>query len=285
MPALVAIEVTAPEPVHAPWLASLLEACNASLTAGACEYAAPGSAERTAQVTWNTPTQVTITFHNPRQPGSIVRTLEFTEADEPGERWRTVGFTTALLAGGQPAVAPETPPAEPAEVPYSVAITARLVGASGVSQGGPKAGGQVRLEGRAWQTAWLFGVSAEYTTAQWESPDIDGRATWGEVGAGVAVVWQLADDLELFTRVDVLAQRLNVSGQKKKGEQDAASLWQPGARLTLDLDWPLHPRWYAVFGAHVVVVTAPAELRVDDKSRGYVPSVSAGLNAGIQYRF
>lgn len=284
MPVLVAIEVTAPEPDQAPWVASMLEACNSALEDGACIRSGGGNAgsQGTIEVTWAASSQATITFRPHSGAAPTVRTLAFRESDEPREKWRTVGFTAALLAGGH---SPE-PPVDDAEAatPFYGVMTARFLAASGMSERMPKLGGQLRMEGRAWQGPWLVGVSMEYAAAEWSMPGVRGDATWSEVGVGAAWMWQPGRDLQLFTRADVVAQRLTVSGDKK-AERDEVQLWQPGVRLALDLHWPLHSHWYVVLGVHAAVVTSPVEVRVDGKAREHVPPVSGGSSVGIQYRF
>ncbi len=285
MPALVAIEVTAPEPEQAPWVASMLEACNATLEAGACVYAGDGqgASKGTTEVTWRASTRATITFRPTSGAAPTVRILQFGDNDETREKWRTVGFTVALLAG-EHATESAVEPSETEVAPFYGVVTARFLAASGMRERMPKLGGQLRMEGRAWQAPWLVGVSVEYAAAEWSAPGTRGNATWSELGVGAARIWQPGEDLQLFTRADIVAQRLTVSGTKK-AEQDEAHVWLPGVRLALDLHWPLHPHWYLVLGVHAAAVVAPVEVRVDDKTREQVPAVSGGSAVGIQYRF
>lgn len=296
MPGLIAIEVSAPEPERSQWVASMLEACNTAHQASTCVYAVKRdvSVEQTAQVTWKTPDSATITFHNNTSGRTLNRTLQFQTNDEPREKWRMVGFTTALLAGGASPEPAPPPPASttPAVVPeteittrgFNVAVTARALGASGISQGAPKVGGQARVDARAWQAPWLLGVSGEYSRTGWSAPGVEGHVTWSELGIGATVLWYPARDLELLTRVDVLAQRLVVTGNKQDDSDDDA-LWQPGARFALDLEWPLLAQWYAVVGAQASLVLAPVAVRVDDKVAQRVAPTAFGLNLGVQYRF
>jgi hypothetical protein len=318
MPALVAIEVTLPPcaPMSAPLseqpiapgrgqntvqsaepgceppdVGSMLEACNAALSNGACVDASTGvDAEQLAKVNVTGNTTVTVEVRTARTDSApTVRVLEFNPADEPRERWRTVGFTTALLVEGR---APQKPEPEPKlepklkliEAPAVGLVTARLVGASGFGARSPKAGGHLALAGRAWAAPLFVGVFAEYTTSSWATKEIAGDATWGEVGLGITFVVDLADDLELFLHVGGLAQRLAIIGQKK-AEVAEASLWQPGVRGGADLTWPLYARWYGVLGAQVTGVVSPVELRVEDKVKARAPALGGGVNIGIQYRF
>lgn len=286
MSALVAIEVTAPEPDQAPWVSSMLEACNAALEAGACVYAVPGrhGAARRASVTWNTPQRATIVFRDHQANASTVRTLQFEDTDEPREKWRTVGFTTALLAGGQAPAADLTTAEDGAHEPFYVATTVQFVAAGGMREWSPKLGGRLRIDGRAWQAPWLLAVSAEHTEIAWSAPGVEGDTTWSELGLGAALMWDPAPNLQLFTRADLLAQRLTVSG-RKKAEHSQAHLWQPGVRLALDLAWSFHPRWYTVLGAQATIVAAPVDVRVAGKTQNRVSGRAGGLSAGVQYRF
>lgn len=285
MPALVAIEVSAPEPKQAQWVSSMLEACTAALEAGACVYAVPGEHDggQVASVTWSTHKSAMIVYRD-QNGDATVRRLQFQDSDEPREKWRTVGFTTALLAGGQA-------PADEASVAqggvheaFYVATTARFMAASGMSELSPKLGGQLRIDGRAWQAPWLLGVSAEHTAVAWSAPGIEGYATWSELGFGAVLMSDPAPGLQLFTRVDLVAQRLMVTG-RKKAERSRAQLWQPGVRLALDLMWSLQPRWYAVLGAQATMVTAPVVVRIADKTESRVPAAAGGLSVGVQHRF
>lgn len=101
MPAIVAIEVAAAQSDHTEYVASLVDACNAAFVDGACVYASGdiAAAQQTARVTWNTPSQATITFRDRVSRSQRQRTLKFDATDEAREKWRTVGFATALLAG------------------------------------------------------------------------------------------------------------------------------------------------------------------------------------------
>lgn len=311
MPALVAIEVAAPEcatilesdvepdvergggpaiaPVcQSPQLAAMLEACNAALQPGACVAGAPTlGAEQVARVNVTSETSVTIEVRTLRDGSAppIVRVLTFDAGDEATEKWRTVGFTTALLAEGgrQRPAAPPAPPV-PEALSYVGLMTARLVGASGFGARSPKAGGHLHLAARPWKAPWLLGVSAEYTTSAWAKPGVSGEATWGELGLAVSFLVPVADDLELLTHVTGLAQRLALTAEKK-AESAAASLWQPGMRVGVDVAWPLYARWYGVIGAQATWVTAPVELRVEDREVATVPVLGGGVSIGIQYRF
>jgi hypothetical protein len=288
VPALIAIEVVMQETEGMRWVPSMLDACNAALEAGACVY----SQERVrpirkrAIVSWLTPTHATIAYTDEQASRTLTRTLEFGLEDAPEEKWRVVGFTTALLAG-EKSTEPRHQDASAVVKPapkFPVALTARLLGSSGLAQKPPKFGGQLRIDARAWQAPWLLGLSGEYTTTAWKAPGTNGDANWSELGLGAAILWYPAKDLELFTRVDALMQRLTMSGNKK-AERDDVQLWQPGLRLALDLHWPLYPHWYAVFGAHASVVRTPVVLRVDGKPTEEVPPVAGGLNIGLQFRF
>jgi hypothetical protein len=296
VPVLVAIEVTPLEPEQAPWVTSMLEACNAASEAGDCVHAgADAPSTRTAQVTWEGQSRAIVVLRDHRKGELARRVLQFQDSDEPRETWRTVGFTAALLAGGHSpnegdastevakrAVAPA--PLRWAAETFHWAATARFLAASGTSDHSPKWGAQLRVDGRAWQAPWLVGVSAEHTAATWSAPGVEGNVMWSEVGIGVASLWELADDVQLFTRGDLIGQRLKVIGQRKQ-ERDAVEMWQLGGRLGVELTWGFEPHWYAVMGAHATLVRAPVDVRVGDKQQSRIPAASAGLGAGVQYRF
>lgn len=281
---LVAIEISAPEPARQEWVAAMLDACNTTLERGSCVSASDATQplERSATITWSATTRATVRLHDATSGRSLERTLRFHDDDDLRERWRMVGFTTALLADDrshqQKAPAPDVSHA------FYAALSARVVGASGLSQRGPKLGAQLRVDARPWQAAWLLGVSAEYTRAEWAAAGIAGETTWSEVGAGATALWYPASSLELFTRIDIVAQRLQMTGHKKR-ESESARLWQPGVRLAVDVQWPLASSWFAVVGAHGTVVLAPVALRVDDKASERVAPAAFGFAAGVQYRF
>jgi hypothetical protein len=302
MPALVAIEVTVPPCAlvaeHAseqtirqgcdqPDTAAMLEACNAALYLGACVAGSSGIvAEQLAQVNVSSRTSITIEVRARAHSDSpTVRLLTFTPADEAKEKWRTVGFTTALLVEGRTTdVASNHVESTSLEPAYVAWVAGRLVGASGFGVRSPKAGGHLHVAGRAWQAPWFVGVSAEYTSSAWATPSVTGDATWSEFGLGVSAVIDVADDLDLLVHVSGLAQRLAIAGQKK-AESGEAALWQPGLRCAAELAWPLYARWYGLLGVHATWVAAAVELRADDKVVARVPAVGGGVNIGIQYRF
>lgn len=269
----------------------MLEACNQSLGRGACVYALEknSAVEHMAEVTWTTPNEVTVNVQERDTGRAQTRRLRFENGDEALEKWRVVGFTTALLAGEAAATeaskdAPKPVPASQDPAHFWVATTGRVLGASGLRERAPKIGAQLRIDARAWQAPWLLGVSGEYSRSTWTAPGIEGQASWLELGLGATRMWHPARELQLFTRVDVLAQRLTMSGRKKNQTEEAA-LWQPGLRLALDLEWPLARHWYALVGVHGTFVVAPVALRVDGKTAEQAAPAVVGLNAGLQYRF
>ncbi len=295
MPGLIAIEVSAPEPQRSQWVASMLEACNTAHQAATCVYAVKRdtSVEQTAQVTWNTPDSATITFHSNTSGRTLNRTLQFQTNDEPREKWRMVGFDRiagrwcVTGAGTCSACCDHTRRGSGVGGDHprlQCGSHCPRPGRQWRGQGAPKVGGQARVDARAWQAPWLLGVSGEYSRTGWSAPGVEGHVTWSELSIGATVLWYPARDLELLTRVDVLAQRLVVTGNKKDDSDDDA-LWQPGARFALDLEWPLLAQWYAVVGAQATLVLAPVAVRVDDKVAQRVAPTAFGLNLGVQYRF
>lgn len=294
MAGLVAIEVSAPPAAQPEWVAEMVAACSASLDDGACVYVArdanglPPQVSRRARVTWNGADRATIVLYAPQsEEPTAQRTLQFHVTDEPIEQWRTVGFTTALLARGpsEEQAAPIAPvPITPAPSDFSSSLTARLLASSASSAQGTKAGGQVRVEGRAWQAPWLLGVGVEYTGAAWKVPGVEGRTTWTELSFGIAWYLEASSTVQVFTRLDVCAQRVGVSAEKK-AEQDELSFWQPGVRWGVDLSLPVTPAWAVVVGGQATLVGNPIEVRADGKLVTEVPPLSAGVSVGIQHRF
>lgn len=294
MPGLVAIEVTTVTPDQAQWVAEMVRACSASLDDGECVSPTDNGTpmvrvpSHRARVTWIDETRAVVAVYEPEtaEP-KIVRTLGFTATDEPREKWRTVGFTTALLTrapvDSEPPLQPNTHDSR-ALPSFSSAVTARLLAASALVEHGPKAGAQLRIEGRAWQAPWLFGVTVEYAAAKWDEAGVDGSATWAEIGAGGALFLEPTEQLQMFTRIDVLAQQLMVGGEKK-ADADSVSFWQPSLRLAVDFAWQVGPTWYTVLGMQGTFVRNPVDVRVDDKLAVHVPALSAGVNLGLQYRF
>lgn len=289
MPALVAIEVTLPpcEPAVEQSCAeadtaSLLDACNGALHAGACVSGGFGvNARHTARVAVRSPTSVAIEVRSgdAAEPPTT-RVLTFEPGDELAEMWRTLGLTTALMVEGRS----NPPVAAPTPQPYVALVSGHIVGASGFGPRSPKAGGQVYVGARPWPAPWLVGVSFEYTGSGWATPTINGDATWAELGLGVGAVFEVTDGLELMVRLDALAQRLGMVGEKKKDVANDA-LWQAGGRAGVDLVWSLHERWFGVLGARATWVAAPVELRAEGKVVDRIPAVGGGVSVGIQYRF
>jgi len=288
MPALVAIEVTLPpcEPAVEQSCAeadtaSLLDACNGALHAGACVSGGFGvNARHTARVAVRSPTSVAIEVRSgdAAEPPTT-RVLTFEPGDELAEMWRTLGLTTALMVEGR-----EQPSAVLPPPPFVALVSARVVGASGFGPRSPKAGGQLYLGGRAWQAPWLVGASLEYTSSGWATPGVNGEVTWTELGLGVGAVFDVAPGLELIAHANALAQRLAIVGEKKK-DVAVDALWQAGARGGIDLVWSLHQRWFGVIGAHATWVAAPVELHVEDRVVDRIPAGGGGVSVGLQYRF
>lgn len=96
---------------------ALLQACDAAYQAGACRESSeePKGLHVYAELVWLSDTQAEISVRckAPRAERSATRSLEFRPADEPLERYRSLGFAIGSMAGdvGQAATLTDTEPA------------------------------------------------------------------------------------------------------------------------------------------------------------------------------
>jgi hypothetical protein len=278
---IVAIEVQAPPPgVEARGelnIDDMLAACTRALSEARCalEDDANGSYLASAVVTWSSETDVTI------EVGDAVaaretwtrRSLHFEPGDDARERWRSVGLTTALLAGDRK---PDAVPAPPG----GIAVDGVLLTGTGLLQAA-RFGAGLGVELQAFDSPVWFAGRVDYALAQEAPPEL--RIDWLTFGLGLNGVFALAPDVAFELGVEGLAQNVTASATKGK-ELDEASQWLPGGRLRAGFVWPASRSWAGIFRAEGCLFDAPTTITRDGKDVAEIPRAAVALGFGIRYR-
>lgn len=239
----------------------LLSACSTGLRAR-CVAASTQAAEpahAVAVVSWMSPTRVQIEVGLPgsEQPVWVSRELDFVRSDPEIERWRSIGFTIAVLAdderlwpgqSAEPPVVPAPPPAavtprEDVEVPVAahllpLQLDARAMGGAGLVGGAPRLGGELRGWVALSESLGLTS-SASYGVAS--APSLDVRWIDLTLGVGLASesLWR-----SIGARLRLEAVLENVSALAEQGaDSRRASAWVPGVILGTDWLWRADERW------------------------------------------
>ncbi len=242
----------------------LLSACSTGLRARcvAADAAATEPADAVAVVSWTSATQVQIEVGLPGGEAVWVsRELEFSRTDPELERWRSIGFTIAVLADDQrlwprerrvereaedaaatqPALPLEPAPADavlPATGSMPLQIDVRVLGGTGLAGGAPRLGAELR----GWfAISELLGLtsSLEYSVAS--APALDVR--WLDFTLGLGVQSErLWHELGGRLRLEALLENVSALG-RRGGRSERASAWVPGLLLGTDVSWRASERW------------------------------------------
>ncbi|HEX2732866.1 MAG TPA: hypothetical protein VHM70_14755 [Polyangiaceae bacterium] len=273
---VVAIEVQAPAQQPEMHVDEMLAACTRALSDRTCSLSeGEQTATPSAVVTWNSETEVTIAVGDAALSRSewTHRKLRFDPADEPSERWRSVGLTTALMVGER-----EAQPAT-SELGW-VQVNGLLLTGTGLANGA-RVGAGLGAAARAFGTPLWFAARFDYTTARATPPDLD--LDWLTLGLGLEGAWDLSRDLGLELELEGLAQ--HVTATASRGERtDEASQWQPGGRARLGLVWPSSRSWAGVVSAEGSVFDAPTAITRQGEHIADIPRTSAILSFGVRFR-
>ncbi|MBI4701183.1 MAG: hypothetical protein HY744_08500 [Deltaproteobacteria bacterium] len=270
---------TGPPPPPPPLAQVLVSACTEALAEGSCVLAGKvGEGQAVpaqAVVVWDDPdrqnVRIWVAFRRETSVDRVERTMRFGAADDPAERWRTVGLMIGTLVGRT--VGPGAPGAAPAPTPEpgAPARPGRRPPEGRAPRGSRSAGGQARPAGRHHRPVWasagaLTGPGFDSGMWRWggwlrggyafesvplmfcgavsyalRPEDEQGLAAhWVSVGGGGGVHASVPSvRLGLDARLEVVADRFGVSAaDKATGAEESGSHWRPAARLGLDAWWP-----------------------------------------------
>lgn len=287
------------EAAAAPYVEQMLEACSAASHAGPCTLETTETEARArVQVTWSSPVRVELEAFESDAEQSAKRTLLFDASDAERERWRTVGFTAALMAGGEQFADPEPHPApgpgpawEPDRDPAPnrdqrphphrdpVRIWALALMGNGLSTS-PRAGAELGIDVLPWKAPLSFGVSAEYATTPKAPENLSAR--WFGVAAGPGWAFAPATDLGAMLRVEALLQQRSVTA-KRGPEVDVASEWVLGARLHADVVWPRDEAWAGVVGFNGCLFDGATTILREDKQVAEIPAFAVSVGVGLRF--
>jgi hypothetical protein len=222
--------------------------------------AAPAHA--VAVVSWTSPThvQIEVGLSGGTPPIWVSRELDFVSGDPEIERWRSIGFTIAVLADDErlwaaslaveepaasgpavamPAAAPSPQDASPSPVGRSpLQLDVRALGGAGLVGGAVRLGAEVRGWVGVSDVLGLTG-SGSYSTASADALEV----RWLDVSLGLGFsserLWR---DLGARLRLEALLE--NVSALVERGTaSERRSVWVPGVVLGSDLLWHVNERW------------------------------------------
>jgi hypothetical protein len=204
------------------------------------------------------------------------RSLRFAPEDEPLERWRAVGFTTALMANEQ---APEPrSPSEPATRSAELSAVALL--GNGLSTT-PRTGAALNLDLAPWSAPLAISAGGEYSVTAASHDELEGR--WTGLAAGLGWLARLTPELGTTARVQALVQGRSVSVRRGK-DADIASEWVLGGRLQLDMTWPAEQAWAGVVSFEGTLFDGPTVILREDRQVADLPSFAASIGVGLRVR-
>jgi hypothetical protein len=285
------------EAAAAPYVEQMLEACSAASHAGPCTLETTETEARArVQVTWSSPVRVELEAFESDAGQGAKRTLQFNASDAERERWRTVGFTAALMAGGERGPEPEREPDprrawEPGaelqpgrdlgQSPHGdpVRLWALALMGNGLSTS-PRAGAELGIDVLPWRAPLSFGVSAEYATTPKAPENLSAR--WFSVAAGPGWTFAPATDLGAMLRVEALLQQRSVTA-KRGPEVDVASEWVLGARLHADVVWPRDEAWAGVIGFNGCLFDGGTTIFREDKQVAEIPAFAVSVGVGLRF--
>lgn len=280
----------------------LLSACSTGLRARCVAAGLPRAepADAVAVVSWTSATRVQIEVGLPgsEQPVWVSRELDFVSSDPEIERWRSIGFTIAVLAdderlwprqSAEPKVVQALPPvvasppqdvAVPVTARLPLQLDARALGGAGLVGGALRLGGELR----GWvAVSELVGLtsSASYSVASARELDV----RWLDLTLGLGLESQsLWRDIGARLRLEMTLE--NVIALAERGsESKRASAWVPGVIWGTDWLWRVDERW--CLSARVDGFWLDGATAIDSAGERLGTSAGAGmlLGLGAGYRF
>jgi hypothetical protein len=239
-------------------------------------------------------------------PVWVSRELDFAAADPEIERWRSIGFTIAVLAdderlwtaereaslaaeaptvSGQtlavPAAAPSPEDASPTSVGrLPLQLDVRALGGAGLVGGAVRLGAEVRGWVYASDVLGLTG-SVNYSTASADALEV----RWLDVSVGLGFsserLWR---DLGARLRLEALLE--NISALAERGSaSERRSVWVPGVVLGSDLLWHVNDHWSLSARADGFWLHGSTPIASAGERLGISAGAGVLLGLGAGYRF
>jgi hypothetical protein len=303
---VVIVELAA-EAAASPNAGALIDACTVALRHGACTLP-PEQANRTADavavVTFRSsdPTEVSVEVRSGRGNASTSRDIVFRREDSESEKWRSIGFTIASLAGAlgvqeaphppPPESKPAPPPApeeKPAPRPVAPArlppfrIGARFELGPGLDNGPVRFGGALQagydLPGRVLGVWGLAGHAVRSSAVG----NVD--MTWSRFGIGLSAAAPLPLGVEGRAALGIVLERIAASETDPVTRaEESRSRWLSGAELDASVRFPAATPVGGVLGGYLVRLSGGTAVTSHGVELASSPATEGGFFAGIEVR-
>lgn len=304
---VVIVELAA-DAAKSPNVGTLIDACTVALRRGECTLPSGGasaSVSAVASVTFRSvePTEVLVEVHASGANGaSTAREIVFRREDSEGEKWRSIGFTIASLAGElgvqeaprrrvepappKPAVAAEPKPA-PRPVPsvrvFPFHLGARFEVGPGLDRGPVRLGGALTagfdLPGHV-LSAWALAADA-FRPGAVGAVDM----TWTRFGIGLAAAAPLPFGIEGRAALGVVLERLAATETDAASQvEQSRSRWLSGAEVDGSVRFPRATRLGGLVGGYMVRLSGGTAVISHGVELASSPATEGGLFAGVEVR-
>jgi len=300
---VVIVELAA-EAAASPSVGTLIDACSVALRRGECTMARGGMnqpADAVAVVTFRSsdPTEVLVEVRAGRGNGATSRDIVFRREDSEGEKWRSIGFTIASLAGAlgvQEAPRPTPTPAkssvpEEKPAPRPVApvrlspfrIGARFELGPGLDRGPVRFGGALvagyDLPGHVLGACVLAGHALRPAAVG----NVD--MTWSRFGIGLSAGTALPFGVEARAALGIVLERIAASEiDATTRVEESRSRWLSGVELDGSVRVPAATRVGGVFGGYLVRLSGGTAVVSHGTELASSPATEGGFFAGMEVR-
>jgi len=307
----IAVDLPAAD-VASPYAQTLLDAC----TLGTQSLARCVAGQQTtddqglavAIVTWNGPARmgahVEVGLRTGVEPRWWARDLAFSAVDPEVERWRTVGFAIATIAGDLveheraesrreptlPAPAAEhasreTPPVEDSRDSSPRSWLDTLFSVEAAAGSSPAFGGELRFA-RSLRPESVFVTAAAAGTVRRLDPDRLQILRLG-ISTGIGLVaLRLGDRVRFTVRAGAALQLVQVTGTDTlTGASGQAGRWIVGLEEALDGSWMPSPRFGFVAGVQAGEATGAVDIRGHGHLLARLPAVGWVGQGGVRIAF
>jgi hypothetical protein len=303
---VVIVELAA-EAASSPNVGALIDACTVALRRGQCTSARDvtnQSADAVAIVTFRSsdPTEVLVEVRVGQGNASTSRDISFRREDSEGEKWRSIGFTIASLAGAlgvqeaprpvHPEPTPLKPPVpEKKPAPRPVAPTrlspfrigARLEVGPGLDRGPVRFGGALSADYDL--PVRVLGVWALAGHALRSSAVGNVDMGWTRFGVGMSAAAPIPPAIEARVALGVVLERIVASETEATTQvEQSRSRWLSGLELDGSIRLPAATRVGGVLGGYVVRLSGGTAVVSHGVELASSPAVEGGFFVGLEVR-
>jgi len=309
-----------PDAQTSPNAKTLLKACTVALRRGACvlsasEGEAPnGSLEAVAVVTFSSADGLQVLIEvgtqRERRPKWTSRQLLFRPEDSDAEKWRSMGFTIASLAGalGIPereaaSETPEPPPRPPApkaapppapkkrETPRPVRtqplppfhVGARFETGPGLDNGSFRFGGALFVGYDLPGGVVSLTALGEDAARAGAVADVD--MAWTRFGLGLSAAAPLPLDVEGRAGLLIAVEQVGATETDAASQvEESRSRWVSGIELDVSTRWPRASPVGGLFGAYLFRLSGGTAVKSHGAVLASSPATEGGLFLGLEAR-